>query len=216
MSLPPERPRLYHITHVDNLRQIVAASGLWSDRRVLEQGGPARTIGMSKIKRRRLEEIVVKPHPDTRVGDYVPFYFGPRSVMLFIIHRANHPELDYRGGQEPIVHLEVDARAAIQWATSSRRRWAFTLSNAGSFIAEFRSRVEELDQIDWAAVAANDFRDRLVQERKQAEFLLEGDVPFELVRCIGVISPVIQAQALASLAGSAHRPPVEVRREWYF
>jgi hypothetical protein len=60
---------------------------------------------MSAIKRRRVEELEVSCHPGTKVGDYVPFYFCPRSVMLYVIHRANHPDLSYRGGQEPIVHL---------------------------------------------------------------------------------------------------------------
>ena len=36
--------------------------------------------------------------------------------MLYLIHRANHSELDYRGGQDPIVHLEADLREAVDWA----------------------------------------------------------------------------------------------------
>ena len=71
---------------------------------------------MSGIKRRRLEDLEVYCHPGTKVGDYVPFYFCPRSVMLFVIHRANHPELTYREGQGPIVHLEADLPSVIQRA----------------------------------------------------------------------------------------------------
>lgn len=108
MTQPPGRPKIYHITHVDNLGGIIADGGLVSDREIIERGGPTQTIGMSDIKRRRVEEIAVYCHPGTKVGDYVPFYFCPRSVMLYVIHCANHPELIYRGGQEPIVHLEAD------------------------------------------------------------------------------------------------------------
>jgi hypothetical protein len=43
--------------------------------------------------------------------------------MLFVIHRANHPELAYRGGQEPIVHLEADLYEVIRWADADGRRW---------------------------------------------------------------------------------------------
>ncbi len=93
MTTPPARPKLYHITHVDNLRHIVADGGLWSDADMLARGGPPRAIGMSGIKRRRVEELEVDRQPGTKVGDYVPFYFCPRSVMLFVIHCANHPEL---------------------------------------------------------------------------------------------------------------------------
>ena len=82
MSKLPLKPKIYHITHVDNLPRIIARGGLLSEARLLEEGGPDQTIGMSKIKQRRLEEIEVTCHPGTMVGEYVPFYFCPRSVML--------------------------------------------------------------------------------------------------------------------------------------
>ncbi len=53
----------------------------------------------------------VKCHPGTKVGEYVPFYFCPRSVMLYILYMGNHPELGYRGGQAPIVHLSASRYA---------------------------------------------------------------------------------------------------------
>ena len=33
--------------------------------------------------------------------------------MLYVIHCANHPELAYRGGQQPIIHLEADLHQHI-------------------------------------------------------------------------------------------------------
>jgi hypothetical protein len=105
MTPLPKHPKLYHITHVDNLAAIAKEGVLVSDAAMIARGGPSQPIGMSAIKRRRVEELEVSCHPGTKVGDYVPFYFCPRSVMLYVIHRANHPDLSYRGGQEPIVHL---------------------------------------------------------------------------------------------------------------
>ena len=93
---------------------------------------------MSSIKQRRLS-LPVKCHPGNCVGDYVPFYFCPRSVMLYLIYRGNHPELTYRGGQGPIIHLEADLSAVVAWANENGRRWAFTLSNAGAVYTQFRS-----------------------------------------------------------------------------
>ena len=97
---PPAQPKIYHIAHVDRLPSILADGELWCDRRILARAGAGTVIGMGSIKHRRLT-LPVHPHPGTHVGDYVPFYFCPRSVMLFVIYRANHPELDYRGGQHP-------------------------------------------------------------------------------------------------------------------
>ena len=69
--------------------------------------------------------------------------------MLYVIHCANHPDLTYRGGQGPIVHLEADLNATVRWANESGRRWAFTLSNAGARYFEDRCDLGELDEINW-------------------------------------------------------------------
>ena len=216
MTRVPQRPKLYHITHVDNLRSISRDGELASDREMIRRGGPNQLIGMSGIKRRRLEKLEVSCHRGTKVGDYVPFYFCPRSVMLYVIYRANRPELTYRGGQEPIVHLEADLWQAIEWAATADRRWAFSLSNAGAFYTEFRAHRSELDQLDWPAIESTDFRDRQVQEHKQAEFLLHERFPFSLVERIGVRSSDTWNRTLRALAGANHQPAIEKRPEWYF
>lgn len=215
MSPAPARPHIYHITHVDNLPGIVRDGGLWSDATLIARGGPAASIGMGSIKQRRLG-LPVKCFVSDCVGDYVPFYFCPRSIMLFLIHCANHPEMTYRGGQGPILHLEADLHETIAWAQAQRRRWAFSLSNAGAVYTEFRNALTQIDEVDWAAVEARDFRDPNVKEGKQAEFLLHGFFPWTLVRRVGACSDTVQRQALRALGGSGHRPPVEVCRAWYF
>ena len=90
---PPAEPKIYHIVHVDRLASIVANGCLWSDAVLQRRALPGTTIGMSTIKQRRLM-YQLNSHPGLRVGECVPFYFCPRSVMLYLIHRANHPELD--------------------------------------------------------------------------------------------------------------------------
>jgi hypothetical protein len=172
-------------------------------------------IGMANIKERRLS-LPVPCHPGDHVGDYVPFYFGPRSIMLFVIHCANHPGLTYRGGQDPIVHLEADLHAALAWSRSVGRRWAFSLSNAGANYAEFRCDEAQLDEINWSAVAAVDFRDQTIKESKQSEFLMHGKFPWHLVSRIGVRTRPTAVRALAALDDTGHRPAVVVQRDWYY
>jgi hypothetical protein len=136
--------------------------------------------------------------------------------MLYVIHCANHPNLSFRGGQEPILHLEADLNEVIRWAEADGRRWAFSLSNAGARYAEFRSRAEDLCELNWPAIAGMDFRLKEVREPKQAELLVHGRFPFELVTRIGVQSARMGAQVAAALASARHRPRVEVRANWYF
>lgn len=221
MSPPPANPRIYHITHVANLPAIIANGGLISDAAMITRGPPA-AIGMDTIKRRRLS-LPIACHPGLKVGDCVPFYFCPRSIMLFVIHCANHPELTYRGGQGPIVHLEADLNAVVRWANGQARRWTFSLSNAGASYAQFRNSLANLGDIDWHAVASNDFSNNsftpsglLVKEGKQAEFLLHDTFPWDLVQRIGVHSPLVAQQAHAALASAPHPQQVSVQPGWYF
>lgn len=155
MSIP-SKLRIYHIVHVDRLPSIITDNWLWCDAEVVRRSPPGTTIGMNKIKQRRLKELTLTSHSDLYVGDCVPFYFCPRSIMLYLIYQANHSELVYRGGQGSIVHLEASFRETVAWAEEQGLRWAFTLSNAGAYYFEDRCDLGQLDEIDWDAVKAND------------------------------------------------------------
>jgi hypothetical protein len=206
---------IYHITHIDNLAKILVDDMLLSDAEMIRRGGPATAIGLSEIKDARLR-LRVTCHPEGFVGDYVPFYFCPRSVMLYMFYMNNDPRLTYRGGQDPIVHLEADLREVVAWVDAERRRWAFSLSNAGARYAEFRSDLADLDEIDWRAVGANDWRDRDVREAKQAEFLVHHTFPWHLVRRIGVRAHAFKEQVEAMLGDGVTIPTTEVLPDWYY
>ena len=115
----PSRPKIYHIVHVDRLPSIIAESWLWSDREIQTRSLPGTKIGMDSIKRRRLTELTLSSHPGLYVGECVPFYFCPRSIMLYLINKANNVQLTYRGGQDSIIHLEIDLQEAVQWAEAN-------------------------------------------------------------------------------------------------
>lgn len=215
MSVPPN-PKIYHITHVDNLVGILKQGGLLSDARLLNQGGPAQKIGLPTIKRRRIEELEVHCHRGTKVGEYVPFYFCPRSVMLYVIYQRNHPELAYRDGQDFIVHLELDLHTVVQWAEQNNVLWAFSLSNAGAYYTEFRASLEDLKELDWCAIFATDFRDPDVKEKKQAEFLVYGYCPWHLVERIGTRDERAEQKVYEYLRGATWKPKVEILSNWYY
>ena len=216
MTTPPAKPKIYHITHIDNLASIVAAGCVEADGRRVGQGAGQTSIGMTEIKRRRLYEIAVSCHKDTMVGEYVPFYLCPRSIMLFIIYKNNHPDMSYRGGQEPILHLQIDMESTIHWANENGVRWAFSDRNAGSYYADFYNNHNELDKIDWDAVNETDFRDPLVKEGKQAEFLIHDTCPWHLVEKIGVLNEKISDQVNGILRNVQHKPVVTIERTWYY
>ncbi|MGM0562675.1 MAG: type II toxin-antitoxin system toxin DNA ADP-ribosyl transferase DarT [Pseudomonadota bacterium] len=222
----PEHPKIYHIVHVDRLPSIIAEGTLLCDAEIARRANanPANdmgtTIGMNSIKQRRLSELTLMSHPDLYVGQCVPFYFCPRSIMLFLIFCANHRELAYRDGQAPIVHLEADLKATVDWANSNGFRWAFTLSNAGAYYFEDRADLSQLDKIDWEAVETKRWSGHgipmSVKESKQAEFLLEQSFPWHLVTRIGVNSRQVYGQVREVLSEAHHKPHVEIRPDWYY
>ena len=209
----PVNPRIYHICHVDRLPSVVAESGLLCDAEAARRRMRGTTIGMSGVKQRRLLSPLGS-HADLRVGDCVPFYFCPRSIMLYVIHMANHEALAYRGGQDPIIHLEADLRRTVAWAEKHDQRWAFTLSNAGAKYFEDRSDLARLHEIDWVAVKAQDRREH--KDGKQAEFLIERRFPWTLVERIGVLSQQVCRRVSAALGVAAHKPRVEIVGRWYY
>ena len=214
MNAVPPQPKIYHIAHVDRLPSIVATGGLLSDAMVQAQALGGTMIGMNHIKQRRLTELQLASHPGLFVGACVPFYFCPRSVMLYLIYQGNHPELVYRGGQSPILHFQADLNAVVAWANAQAARWAFTLSNAGSYFFEDRSDLACLNEVNWTAVQARDWRAH--KEGKQAEFLLEQRFPWHLIERIGVKSAAVYSQVVNALPANGHRPAVEVLPDWYY
>jgi ssDNA thymidine ADP-ribosyltransferase, DarT len=164
--------------------------------------------------------LQVNCHESLYVGGCVPFYFCPRSIMLYLIHCANHEELSYRGGQGPIVHLEADMFNTVTWANQNGRKWAFTLSNAGAYYFESRRDLSQLNEINWDAVSTNRWSgngiSRSVKEGKQAEFLLQQSFPWALVEKIGVMSQAAAQQVVNALRQAHHRPSVEIQRTWYY
>jgi hypothetical protein len=216
----PGQPKIYHIVHIDRLSSIMSDGYLWCDSEILRRVPLGTTIGMNNIKQRRLNELTLTNYPDLYVGNCVPFYFCPRSIMLYLIYQGNHPELAYRGGQETILHLEADLHASVEWAQQNSKRWCFTLSNAGAYYFEDRCNLAQLNDINWTAVQTNRWSgngiDPSIKEGKQAEFLLEYYFPWHLVERVGVNSRSTYQQVVNALPQSGHRPIVEIKSEWYY
>lgn len=212
---PPPNPKIYHIVHVDKLASIAADGFLFSDAEMAQRPANGTVIGMNNIKARRMNELMLASHPGLFVGSCVPFYFCPRSVMLFLIHRRN-AELAYQGGQAPIVHLVADLNAVVAWAQANNQRWAFTLSNAGSYYFEDRCDLAQIGEINWNAVQTNQWAGSPTKEQKQAEFLIEQQFPWHLIEEVAVYNQPTGQQASQAIANAQHRPTVQIRSGWYY
>ena len=206
--------KIYHIVHIDKLQSIINSGGLLSDSEVIRQGLNGTNIGMNSIKQRRLKELTLSTYPDLFVGQCVPFYFCPRSVMLYMMHMGNSPDITYQGGQDSIIHLEADLMNSIAWANSNGKRWVFTSSNAGSRYFEDTNDIANISRLNWNAINARYWND--VVEEKQAEFLCEHSFDWSLIERIGVSNQTVYQKVLNIINSSYHKPYVEVKNDWYY
>jgi hypothetical protein len=134
-------PAIFHITHIDNLPGIMRDGCLWSDARRIRQNLPVTNIGYQHIKQRRL----TRPVPvaaQGMLGDYVPFNFCSRSVMLYVVNKGHK---DYGRGQDEIVHLV----STVQTAIATGRPWAFTDRHADLRHAAYYDDLADLGEVAW-------------------------------------------------------------------
>ena len=208
--------KLYHITPVDSLQSIFRYEALFAESSLqklnLESGS---VIGMQKLKIRRSNKPV-RCHVNLNIGDCVPFYYCPRSIMLYMIAKANHPELHNAVRQQQIVHLEFELDVVAKWALTNNKRWAITRTNATAAYTIFYKNMEALELINWSAVNANLWTDPTIKEGKMAEFLLEGHAPSGIVSRIGVMNSETQTTVRKILVNHNVQIPVEVLPEWYY
>jgi len=210
----PDNPKIYHIVPIDRLESILRDQYLFSDANMQNRPNTGTTIGMNRIKKRRLDRCEISCYPGLFVGHCVPFYLCNRSVMLYMLHMNNNEEIKYHGGQEQIIHLEADLHRATNWASNNQKRWAFTTRNASDHIAEFKNKIADLTTINWNVINAQYWKEN--REEKQAEFLVENEFPWHLFDRIGVYSTRIKQQVDNILANQAQKPQTEVKRNWYY
>lgn len=203
---------LCHFTHVNHLPTI-SADGLSCDSDVgsslsAEAGEPA-------IKARRLRTAVPVP-PFGVVGEYVPFYFAPRSPMLSAIHHGRVPT--FAGNEYDLVYLCT----TVEHLESLGLTLTFSDRNAVLRIAEFRTQSEDWREdgfIDWPLMKERYWADPDHpdwRERRMAECLAFRRVPWEGILAIATFDERRAATVSSMLERRSHRPKLLVRPGWYF
>lgn len=206
MSPVPDPILIYHITDVANLGRIVAEGGLKSDSAMAGQN--PTVIGYGHIKQRRMTAIRIPCCRNRFVGEFVPFYFCPRSPMLYTINLGNTGRP--AGCQRTIVHLV----STVGHGMALGRDWAISDGNAGAFHTSFFTGPQAVNALNWTAIQATDWREH--RHQKSAEFLVADFFPWSAITRIGCHPSLGRKAVEERLAGVAHRPVVEVQASWYY
>lgn len=222
--LPPNPVRLFHITAIANLPGILAAGSLLAKNQTIAAGIQYQNIAYQGAQTNRSQKPAPNP-PGGTLHDYVPFYFAPRSPMLYTINRGNVPGCQWR--QADIVHLETTVDLVLQTGSPFvfyDRNATLAFSQAFTDLAHL-SRVAwdlltEPPTLDgfcrfWNNIPANArYADRM--ERRQAEFMVKDRVPLQHLLKVGVISETQAATVRALCLREGVTLPVEVKPDWYF
>lgn len=205
--------RIYHFTHVDNLSSIVNCGELRCNNLLLGSDADHIDIAHHHIQDRR-NRTRVPCGPGGVLHDYVPFYFAPRSPMLFAIHKGNVQS--YPEGQRPLVYLVT----TIPAVRARELQFVFTDGHAVVGISEFYDDLGDLNRIDWNIMVARYWgetdEDRDTPRRRQAEFLIYRVCPWDIIKAVVVIDEEMQRRAIDIVSTSSHQPPVLIRPAWYY
>lgn len=201
---------IYHITDFSNLASIVGDGGVHCLGTLRKKGTKYVSMAHASIQERRARQRV----PCGKCGvlhDYVPFYFAPRSPMLYAIHKGRVD--GYPNGQKDVVYLI----GSVESVSESGLPFVFT-DHAIIDISRFFVDLENLGCLDWDIMEARYWRDTVEDmdrcRRRQAEFLVHSFFPWSLVLGI-VVMRSSQVAAVEELIGSDAKT-VKATPGWYY
>ncbi|GAB4331104.1 MAG: toxin-antitoxin system toxin DarT [Flammeovirgaceae bacterium] len=147
------------------------------------------------------------------LGDYIPFYFGTRMPMLYVVQ--NGFNMVAPTSAKNIIYCVSSVQRIIDLGLD----FVFTDGHAVNGLSSQYAitDIQNIDTIiDWNAINAkywNDENDLDLKRRKEAEFLVLGDIPIEGV--LGYITYNERAkQRIIDFGANANK--VVVRPEYYF
>lgn len=187
--------------------------GVCCDDTVSEDGIQHQSIAHQHIKDRRARRQVPVSSGGT-LAHYVPFYFAPRSPMLFAISTGNI--IGYEEGQCAVVYLV----SSVERILEVNRPFCFTDGHADMAVSNYYNDVSQLDHIDWPLMESQYWNDTMYdsdrKRRRQAEFLVHRFFPLTLVDEIGVFDANFQTVVRETMAKVPCEFAVNVHRKWYY
>ena len=210
----PEPRLIYHFTHLKNLPVILKEGALIADSLVQGTQKLQVEVGDLSVKSRR-RTMHVTCNPGGCPSDYVPFYFAPRSPMLFKIHKGGVPQ--YQDGQEHLIYLVSD----VDLITKSELQWVFTDGNCAADLTEYFNDVTQLEgAVDWPLMKEVMWKDTAEDpdrmRRRMAEFLVYQRFPLDLLRGIATMTSTVENGVKAQLQEHGFEAYVGTRRGWYY
>lgn len=214
MTIPIPTP-IFRFIHIDNLQICLRRGALHAPNHVPQNGLIYRTIHNIEIQQVRRATTIPCGEGGV-IHDYVSFYFGPRSPMLFQLHTGRIA--DYEESQERLIYL-VSAAQIIQQSGSG---FVFSDGHGIASYTNWFDDLSDLNELDWDTIYATIWNDTVDdmdrQRRKQAEFLVHRRCDWRLIEKIAVIDTRMKSW-VERIMRNFHislRPMVIIKPEWYY
>jgi len=203
---------LYRLLHIDNLDFIL------EERELRCANHPNRDpnytgIGDSAlIKKRGSKDIPL--YPEGTFKDYVAFYFGPLSPMLYEIKHGYNDVI--KRNQEEIIYLV----SSVKTVKKHGCEFVFYDGHAYNMISRCYNDLQDLGNIDWQTVKdkfwnnREDDMDR--KRRKQAEFLVHESLPWSAIKGICTINDSAKQKVEEVLQSKDISCKVIIKKEFYY
>lgn len=209
-ELTAENAFIFRITHKNNLPWILD-NGLHC-RSSNKQDPNFVNIGLVELIDKRKSWPVPVP-PKGTLGDYVPFYFTPRSMMAYNIHTGRNAS---QRDNDQIVIL-VTSLARLKELSVP---FVITDRHACATITKYSSDLDHLRSIDWKILQDCDFRrdndDLDKTNRYQAEALVHRHVPIDALLHVGCCDNDQKSWADDLISKRKLKLQVHTKRGWYF
>ena len=180
--------KIYRITHIDNIPHILQ-NGI-THRNSPNHNPNFVSIGdISLISTRDNKQIAVDNGdflnlnaPTITLGDFIPFYFGIKMPMLYVIQNGGNFVIKSTPASK-IVYMVCSVSRLIK----KQKNYYFSDGHATDNLTTFydKTRIDNLSEIiDWNSVKAPYWggQDNLnLKRKKQAEFLVSEDVAPNLI-----------------------------------
>lgn len=216
--MPGTRPKkiwLYRLIHIDNLSVLLSRDALHAPNATPQDGLAYRPIHDVSVQEGRRTQPV-PCGPGGSVHDYVPFYFGTHSPMLYML--KNGHVAGYNEGQEPLLYLAT----RLKHVKATGARFVFSDGHGLAAFTDWFDHTTALDRVDWALVGERYWRDTPEdndrKRRKQAEFLVWQSLPWSAIQGIATFSDTARERAAAVLAQfpQRHQPELKTIAGWYY
>lgn len=184
--------KIYRITHIDNVPHILKY-GI-THKNSLNRNPNFKDIGdISLIGTRNDMQVIVDngqlasaERKTISLGDFIPFYFGVRMPMLYVIQHGGNFVVKATKATD-IVYLVC----SINKVVLNGNDYYFSDGHATDILTSFydQSQINKLiGIIDWDAIRSaywGGSENLNLKRKKQAEFLVMGDLPPNLIIGVG-------------------------------